>query len=171
MNSGLRRTSNRVIAIGVLAAVNCFAAGIAGAQRPQDRSAQDASAQDRTSCENRQHAFVPDLQIKGCTALIESGNMNRTNLAVSFNNRGTAYQETHDLDRAIADYDEAIRLHPAYAPAFNNRGNAHQAKGDLDAAIADYSEAIRFDFNFVQAFNSRGKAYQMKGNLDHAIAD
>ena len=168
MTSGLRvAASNRVIAIWILVAAGCFPAGVAGAQQAQDRSSQ----QDRVWCENRQRAFTPDLRINGCTALIESGSLTRSDLAVSYNNRGAAYQEKRDLDRAIADYDEAIRLHPTYAPAFNNRGNAHQAKGDLDAAIADYSEAIRFDFNFVQAFNNRGKAYQFKGDIDHAIAD
>ena len=29
-----------------------------------------------------------------------------------------------DYDKAIADYNEAIRLDPMYAPAYNNRGNA-----------------------------------------------
>jgi tetratricopeptide (TPR) repeat protein len=172
MRSGLRRAAyHRVIGIGALAAVGWLGAGSAGAQLPQNRPIPESSSQDRVWCENRQRTFAADLRINGCTALIESGNLTRSDLAVSYNNRGAAYQERHDLDHAIADYDEAIKLHPAYAPAYNNRGNAHQAKGDIDAAIADYSDAIRFDFNFVQAFNNRGKAYQMKGDIDRAIAD
>src|SRR5580704_14154128 len=98
MTAGLRRASNRVIAIGILAAVNWFSAGTAGAQRSQDNSSQNAASQDRTWCENRQRAFAPDLRINGCTALIESGNLTRSDLAISHNNRGTAYQEMHDYD-------------------------------------------------------------------------
>ena len=44
--------------------------------------------------------------------------------AIAFHNRGLAYRAKGDLVRAIADYDEAIRLDPKYALAFNNRGIA-----------------------------------------------
>ena len=74
-------------------------------------------------------------------------------------------------DRAIADYNEAIRLDPKYVFAYNGRGNAYQAKGEHDRAIADYSEAIRLDPKFVKAYYSRGNAYQAKGEHDRAIAD
>ena len=57
--------------------------------------------------------------------------------------RGVAYRNKGDLDRAIADYSEAIRLDPKLAAAYNNRGNAYKDKGDSDHAIADFSEAIR----------------------------
>ena len=36
-----------------------------------------------------------------------------------------------DLEGALQDYNEAIRLKPDYASAFNDRGNARRAKGDL----------------------------------------
>ncbi len=39
-----------------------------------------------------------------------------------------------DLDGAIADYNEAIRLNPQYANAYNNRGEAYFAKGDFKHA-------------------------------------
>ena len=48
-----------------------------------------------------------------------------------------------DLSRAIADYDRAIQLNPAFADAYNNRGAAFRGKGDLDRAIADYRAALR----------------------------
>jgi Tfp pilus assembly protein PilF len=48
-----------------------------------------------------------------------------------------------DNDRAIADYNEAIRRDPNSALAFDNRGTAYLKKGDNDRAIADYNEAIR----------------------------
>ena len=47
--------------------------------------------------------------------------------------------------RALADYNESIRINPKYAKAFNNRGNIWKDKGDLDRAIADYNEAIKLD--------------------------
>ncbi len=82
-----------------------------------------------------------------------------------------AYRDKGDNDRAIADYNEAIRLDPKYAIAYNNRGIAYRAKGDNDRAIADYSEAIRLDPKYAVAFNNRGIAYRAKGDHDRAIAD
>ena len=83
------------------------------------------------------------------------------------------WRDKGDLDRAIADFNEAIRLDPdpKDARAYNNRGHAWRNKGDLDRAIADYSEAIRLDPKFARAYYNRGFAWRDKGDLDRAIAD
>src|SRR5262244_2068669 len=78
--------------------------------------------------------------------------------------QGDTSVNNRDYDRAIADYNEAIRLVPADAPAFFGRGNAYASKGDRDRAIADYSEAIRLDPKYAFAFNNRGIAYAIKGD-------
>ena len=64
------------------------------------------------------------------------------------------------MDRAIADYTEAIRLDPKYANAYSNRGVAYSDKGDKDRAIADFTEAIRLDPKYADAYNNRGFAYR-----------
>jgi tetratricopeptide (TPR) repeat protein len=53
-----------------------------------------------------------------------------------------AYFAKGQYERAIQDYDEAIRLRPNYAKAFNNRGNAYRKLGQNERAIEDYDEAI-----------------------------
>jgi tetratricopeptide (TPR) repeat protein len=50
-----------------------------------------------------------------------------------------------DPDRAIAEYNEAIRIDPKNDDAVNGRGDSFFAKKDYDRAIEDYSEAIRLD--------------------------
>jgi Flp pilus assembly protein TadD len=75
------------------------------------------------------------------------------------------------VDRAIADFNEAIRLEPNNAMQLNNRGHAYIKKGDYDRAIADYNEAIRLDPTLARAFNGRGFAYMRKGNNQQAMAD
>jgi tetratricopeptide (TPR) repeat protein len=60
---------------------------------------------------------------------------------VAFNNRGIARSGKGDLEGAIADYDEAIRLKPDYAAAFYNRGTARRDMGDIQGALQDQEEA------------------------------
>jgi tetratricopeptide (TPR) repeat protein len=85
--------------------------------------------------------------------------------------RGYARQDKGDLDGALADYNEAIRLDPNDALSYNNRGVIRKDKGDLDSALADYNEAIRLDPNNTLPYNNRGNTRKDKGDLDGALAD
>lgn len=76
-----------------------------------------------------------------------------------------------DNDRAIADYDQALKLDPKLAVAYNNRGIARLSKGDSDRAIADYDMALKLDPKFAYAYKGRGNAWKAKGDDDRAIAD
>ena len=63
--------------------------------------------------------------------------------SMTFVERGNAYLNKGDDDRAIADYDAAISLDPDCAEAYGRRGDAHFNKRDYDRAIADYDAALR----------------------------
>jgi len=76
-----------------------------------------------------------------------------------------------DLDKAIADYTQAIRLDPDLAEVYGVRGLAYSQKGDFDKAIADCNQAIRLGPDFAEAYTNRGVAYDNKGDLDKAFAD
>jgi tetratricopeptide (TPR) repeat protein len=95
-------------------------------------------ADDKDTCVNA----AGDERIAACSRVIAAG---RGNLAWAYHYRGFAYQTKGDHDRAIADYDAAIRLDPKNALPYFNRGFAYQTKGDNDRAIADYDAAIRLD--------------------------
>ena len=96
-----------------------------------------------------------DLRIDGCTILIQSGRLPQDRLANALQNRGTAYLDKGDIDRAIQDLDRAIRLDPNYANAFNSRGVAYEAKGEYERAIQDLDQAIRLDPDNANALNGR----------------
>ena len=85
--------------------------------------------------------------------------------------RTRAWYDKKIYDKAIADYNEAIRLDPQYAAAYNNRGNAWVDKNEYEKAIADFSEAIRLDPQYAIAYNGRATAWYAKGANDKAIAD
>jgi tetratricopeptide (TPR) repeat protein len=46
------------------------------------------------------------------------------NESTAFNNRGNTYKAKGDLDHAIADFSQAIRINPRSAVAYFNRGIA-----------------------------------------------
>jgi tetratricopeptide (TPR) repeat protein len=86
-------------------------------------------------------------------------------------NRGVAWNDKREYDRALADYAEAIRLDPDLAPAYLGRGWARQMKGQYDEAITDYTEAIRLDPRYTLAFSNRGVAWAAKREYDRALTD
>jgi hypothetical protein len=80
-------------------------------------------------------------------------------------------KQTGDLERAIRDLDQAIRINPRVAVSYSNRGDAYRQLGNLDRAIDDLSEAIRLDPSITPAYVNRGLAYEKKGDIDKARAD
>jgi tetratricopeptide (TPR) repeat protein len=103
---------------------------------------------------------TPDQIIRGCTALIRSGEYSGSDLAVIFTNRGSAYDDKRDEDRAIADHNRAIKLDPKLDLAFNNRANAYGRKGEVDRALVDYDQAIKLNPKFATAYNNRGNTWR-----------
>jgi tetratricopeptide (TPR) repeat protein len=132
-------------------------------------TAQAQTAQERRYCEGEDGASVAQ-RIDGCSAVIKGGRDKGDKLAEAFNNRGMAYRLKGDLDRAIADYNQAIKLNSKFAQAYNNRGVAYDNKGEYDHAIQDYDQAIKLKPSAEVHFN-RGNAYLGKGQYDHAIDD
>ena len=76
-----------------------------------------------------------------------------------------------DIDRAIADYDQAIRLNPRFAIAYNNRGNAYDDKGDPTAPSPTTTRPCAPTRTTPRPIYNRGIAWRRKGDLDRAIAD
>jgi tetratricopeptide (TPR) repeat protein len=91
--------------------------------------------------------------------------------AFAYKNRGFAYDDKRDFDKAISDFNEAIRLDPNNAPAHTGRGFAYGSKGNLDKAISDYSEAIRLDPSFFPATTIEVLRTITKGQFEKAISD
>ena len=112
-----------------------------------------------------------DGAIRCWSQVIDLPEISEEDHAKAFNSRGIAFAKKGELDRAIRDFDQAIKLKSDYAKAFNNRGNAFADKGELDRAIRNHDHAIKLKSDYAEAFNSRGIAFAKKGELDRAIRD
>jgi tetratricopeptide (TPR) repeat protein len=89
--------------------------------------------------------------------------------AQALNNRGVARAARGELDAALADISEAIRLRPE-AAWYLNRGSV-RVRSDPAAAIADWTEALRRDPDLLEARYARAAAREATGQIAGAIAD
>ncbi len=90
-------------------------------------------------------------------------------------NSGTDKYNKKDLDGAMADFNEAIKLDPNLAVAYMNRGAVFATKGDFDKAIEDETKALDLKLSKVEdtatAYTNRAAAYISKKDFDKALAD
>jgi curved DNA-binding protein CbpA len=85
--------------------------------------------------------------------------------------RGQEHGKAPDLDRVLADLDQAIRQSFSNAAAYNARGLVWLAKGQRDRAIADFTRAIEIDPRLAPAYANRATALRRKGDIAAAAAD
>ncbi len=76
--------------------------------------------------------------------------------AVAFYRRGQFYARYGQFNRAISDFDEAIRLKPDDPEALNNRCWARTMLGDTAKALQDCNEALKLRPAYGDALDSRG---------------
>jgi tetratricopeptide (TPR) repeat protein len=149
--------------------------GLAEAKAAKARLAGGQALGDpRAWCQGKalpQEGFASDLQISGCTTLIQTGKEKRPALAQDYFNRASAYDFAGDADHALPDFDQAIKLAPKNAAAYYRRGTIYWLKADYDRAIADFTRAIKVDPKQALYFSYRGYAHYAKGQFDLAIND
>jgi tetratricopeptide (TPR) repeat protein len=90
---------------------------------------------------------------------------------LAYIDRGNVYRDSEQLDRAAADYGEAIRVAPTDARGWRNRGMIRLYLGDNKGGLADYDKALQYDPADVFSWNNRGQARVRLGDKQGAIAD
>jgi len=124
-----------------------------------------APANDITTCANASG----DAAIAACGRAIASRRLKGIDLAQLYYNRGVEYAAKGECKRAIADYNEAIRLDPKYVSAYNNRGDCYVRQGSNLRALEDYAKATELDPSDSRAYKNRAEAYENLGQIDRAL--
>lgn len=91
--------------------------------------------------------------------------------AIEAMKRGISRISKRDHDKAMKDFDEAIRLDPNKSDYFVMRSAVWSTKKEYDKAIKDLDEAIRLDPKSAVAFYNRGDAWKQKKEYDKAVND
>jgi len=111
-----------------------------------------------------------EQRIAACDKIIKSGRGTPHERAVAFNYRGGALYYSGKPERAMEDYDQAIKLDPYYAHAYNNRCWSGAVLGRTEQAAADCSKVLKLN-NVANTFENLGFIYLKRGEFDRAIAE
>jgi tetratricopeptide (TPR) repeat protein len=115
----------------------------------------------------KQQAVLLKEAIPFFTQRLELNNQDAQALA----RRGWAWREAGELEKALGDFDRAMRLDPGHSDWFHHRGLVQDAREAYDQAIRDYDEAIRLEPNQALVYNDRGLAHKARKEYDQAIRD
>jgi tetratricopeptide (TPR) repeat protein len=85
-----------------------------------------------------------------------------------YRQEGLKLQNRGDLDAAMALYQKAIELDPAYAVTYNDLGIVYEAKGLLDEAEKCYLKSTRADPYYLSAYSNLALLYENKRDLEKA---
>ncbi|WP_185154407.1 tetratricopeptide repeat protein [Fulvivirga sp. M361] len=85
-------------------------------------------------------------------------------------NRGRAYEELGQYDKALTDFRKVIKEDPLNINGYLSIANDyyHRLK-DYENTIFFSDKALEFDANNVLAYTLKGKAHQKLGQLDEAL--
>jgi tetratricopeptide (TPR) repeat protein len=86
-----------------------------------------------------------DKIIAACGVLVDNEKTVRADRIKALIARGGAFDRKDQVDRAISDYDVALRLDPALSDIFNARGELWRKKGDRPRALQDFGAALKLN--------------------------
>lgn len=90
---------------------------------------------------------------------------------VAHTNLGLVFDQTGRSNAAIAHYQKALEIQPAYSDAHNNLGNALARINRFDDAIDHYRKALDLVPGLPQVHNNLGSALAQNGQMTEAILE
>ena len=128
------------------AAITCgVSPGFSGRASAATGEPADQQQVDPAPCVAAVAANDDDRIIAGCGLLVDNDKTLKADRIKALIARAAAYGRKDQIDRAIGDYDAALRLDPALADTFNARGELWRKKGDRRRALSDFGAAIKLD--------------------------
>jgi tetratricopeptide (TPR) repeat protein len=102
---------------------------------------------DSTPCMAALTAGDDEKIIAACEALIGNDKASKADRLKALIARGAVYERKGEVNRAIGDYDTALRLDPTLADILNARGELYRKKGDRVHALSDFGTAVKLNPN------------------------
>ncbi len=108
-------------------------------------------------------------RIEACTALIESKSKKAPPKGAAYLVRANAYRDTGDMERAIRDFGEAIRLMPNAVEPYRNRAIALRDRGELQRAAQDLEQVLKLDKKNTEVMDTLSHIYYDRREYGRAI--
>jgi tetratricopeptide (TPR) repeat protein len=143
MNNSVRLTFTALIRNATIAAL--LSAALPPAARATGTEPATDPQIDPAPCVAAVAANDADTIIATCGALVDSEKTLRADRIKALIARAGAYDRKDQIDRAIGDYDAALRFDPTLSDIFNARGELWRRKGDRPRALADFGAAIKLN--------------------------
>jgi tetratricopeptide (TPR) repeat protein len=112
-----------------------------------------------------------ERRISGCSALIENPGVPDEQRSFAYGMRALAYSLLGMFDKAIADYDVALKIRPDFPLALNNRAWAYYKLGRPGDGMADVESALALSPGSPYALDTRAHIHQAMGNGEAALHD
>ncbi len=112
-----------------------------------------------------------ERRITGCTDLLQTENLAPDVAALAYATRALAFSLKGDYEKAIPDYDRALRINPYFAVALNNRAWALYKSGRTDAGMTDIQRALALQPDSPHALDTRAHIHQSQGKAAEALKD
>ena len=94
-----------------------------------------------------------------------------TNNYFGYINRGIAYKNQQEYEKASEDLIKCMALDPKHPEAYFQMGSLFSNQGNYNDAIIYYSKAINADPSTIKAYGARAIINSMVGNLTDAVND
>ncbi len=108
--------------------------------------------------------------VSACTRVMNSGRLPNAQMYIGYFNRGTAWRQVGEPEKAVADFSKAMQLKPSFVRSYEARGKAQADLGAFSKALADLDEAVRRgnDWRFLY---SRAVVLRAEGDRAAALRD
>jgi Tfp pilus assembly protein PilF len=123
------------------------------------------------ACVNRDGKSTPPRVIQACTESLDRKIFEGDQRYFLFVDRAAAFVALGDQQRALDDYNEAVKLAPRNADLYYNRGVFYVTQSNDDAALRDFDTALGINAGHVPTLHQRAKIYQARSKFGDALAD
>jgi tetratricopeptide (TPR) repeat protein len=88
---------------------------------------------------------------------------------IALTHLGVLYSKTEVFDKALACFEESVRLNPESFEAMSDMAGIYNNRKDYDRAIDICEKAIKVNPSFPEVYNNMAIAYYNKGNTQTAV--
>ena len=116
--------------------------------------------------------YTSSKDLQNCTYALDRSAMSIRDRAATIGNRGIIYMALGEYDKAIEDFNTALKLHPEFLEVHVNIGNVYFIDKEFNKALVEYTVAIDSQSSMVHvAHINRGMTYENMGDFTNAEKD